>query len=56
MQIVKFHNMRFNAKDLLQGTGDTYKLAMAPALVIIIGKIFNPSGDYGHDTSNKNVC
>lgn len=33
MQTVKFYNLRFNAEDLLPGTGNTSKLALAPAHV-----------------------
>lgn len=55
--------MRFNVLNVLcfkhgvltACTGDTDKLAMAPALVTIISKFFHPCRDYGHETSNKNV-
>lgn len=56
MQIIKFYDLRLSAEDLLSCTGDTDHLAMASDLVTKISDMFNPSRDYGHDISNKNLC
>ena len=55
-QGVMFYNMRFNAQDLLPGTGDTDKLAMASTLVAISSKVLThlKMAYHGHDTSDKN--
>lgn len=55
MPTVKFYHLRFTAEDLLPGSGDASKLALAPAYVTISSSIFHSSRGYGYDTRHRDV-